>query len=78
MSHNVTVYSAPWCGFCTAAKKYLDGKGVKYTEKDVDQDQKYAIEAVEKSGQRGIPVLDIDGKIVVGFDRPTIDHLLGL
>lgn len=78
MSHSVTVYSAPWCGFCVAAKKYLDEKGVKYTEKDVDKDPKFAEEAVEKSGQMGIPVLDIDGKIIVGFDRPAINHLLGL
>lgn len=75
---NVTVYSAPWCGFCTAVKRYLDEKGVKYTEKDVDQDRKYAEEAVKISGQMGIPVVDIDGSIVVGYDRPTIDRLLGL
>ena len=74
---SVTLYSAPWCGFCVAVKRYLDEKGVKYTEKDVDQDRSYAEEAVQKSGQMGIPVLDIDGQIVVGYDRPTIDRLLG-
>lgn len=76
MSHSVTVYSAPWCGFCSAAKRYLDDKGVKYTDKNVDENRAYAQESVEKSGQMGIPVLDIDGHIVVGFDRPTIDRLL--
>lgn len=76
MAQNVTIYSAPWCGFCVATKRYLDEKGVKYTEKDVDEDRAYATEAVEKSGQMGIPVLDIDGQIVVGFDRPTIDRLI--
>lgn len=76
MSKSVTVYSAPWCGFCVAVKKYLDDKGIEYTDKDVDQDQAFAKEAVEKSGQMGIPVLDIDGQIVVGFDRPTINRLL--
>lgn len=76
MTHSVTVYSAPWCGFCQAAKRYLDDKGIPYTEKNVDDDRAYAEEAVEKSGQMGIPVLDIDGAIVVGFDRPTIDRLL--
>ncbi len=77
-THSVTVYSAPWCGFCAAAKRYLDEKGIKYTDKDVDQDRAYAEEAVQKSGQMGIPVIDIDGQIVVGYDRPTIDRLLGL
>ena len=74
----VTIYSAPWCGFCVAAKRYLDGKGVTYTEKDVDVDPTFAEEAVAKSGQMGIPVLDIAGNIVVGFDRATIDRLLDL
>lgn len=78
MAHKVTVYSAPWCGYCVAVKRYLDSRGVDYTEKDVDEDPANAREAVDKSGQMGIPVLDIDGQIVVGYDRPTIDRLLEL
>lgn len=73
---NVTIYSASWCGFCHAAKAYLDKLGVKYEDKNVEEDQKYAQESVEKSGQMGIPVLDIGGDIIVGFDRPTIDESL--
>lgn len=72
----VTVYSADWCAFCHAAKDYLDKIGVKYTDKDVEHDAEALKESVEKSGQRGIPVLDIDGKIIVGFDRPKIDAAL--
>lgn len=72
----VTVYSADWCGFCHAAKQYLDRKGIKYTEKNVEENQKFAQEAVEKSGQMGIPVLDIGGDIIIGFDRPKIDKAL--
>lgn len=72
----VTIYSAPWCAFCHAAKEYLDKLGVKYTEKDVEEDQAYAHEVYEKSGQLGIPVLDINGQIIVGFDRPKIDAAL--
>lgn len=72
----VTIYSASWCGFCHAAKEYLDKKGVAYTEKDIESDRQLAQEAVEKSGQMGIPVLDIDGQIIVGFDRPRIDAAL--
>lgn len=72
----VTIYSADWCGFCHAAKQYLDKIGVKYTEKNVDSDRSAAEEAVQKSGQMGIPVLDINGEIIVGFDRPRIDTAL--
>lgn len=76
MDKNVTVYTATWCGFCHMAKDYFDKKGVKYTDKDVEKDPKFLEEAVNKSGQRGIPVIDIDGQIIVGFDRPKIDAAL--
>lgn len=72
----ITIYTADWCGFCHAAKQYFDRLGVKYDEKDVDSNPAYVDEAVEKSGQRGIPVIDIDGTIIVGFDRPAIDKAL--
>ena len=72
----VTVYSAGWCAFCHAAKDYLDKLGVKYTDKDVETDVQNGLEAVNKSGQRGIPVLDIGGTIIIGFDRPKIDFAL--
>lgn len=72
----VTIYSATWCAFCHAAKQYLDKLGVKYDDKDVDADQQNALAAVTKSGQRGIPVLDIGGDIIIGFDRPRIDAAL--
>lgn len=55
---------------------YLDSIGIKYNYLDVDKVEGAGVTAVEKSGQRGIPVIDIDGDLVVGFDRPTIDHLL--
>ena len=72
----VTVYSATWCAFCHAAMEYLDKLGVKYTDKDVEKDPAAGLEAVNKSEQRGIPVLDIDGDIIIGFDRPRIDAAL--
>jgi glutaredoxin-like YruB-family protein len=74
--NTVTVYSATWCAFCHAAKQYLDKLGVKYTDKDVETDMQNAMDAVTKSGQRGIPVLDIGGDIIIGFDRPRIDAAL--
>lgn len=76
MDTKVTVYSADWCAFCHAAKDYLNKLGVAYTEKNVEEDIAFAKEAVEKSGQTGIPVLDIDGTIIIGFDRPKIDATL--
>jgi len=72
----VIVYSAVWCGFCHAAKDYLDKLGVSYTEKDIEKEPGAAQEAVTKSGQRGIPVIDIQGDIILGFDRPKIDDAL--
>lgn len=73
---NITIYSATWCAFCHAAKDYLDRANISYTDKDVDHDPNAAMESVTKSGQRGIPVIDIDGDIIVGFDRPAIDEAL--
>jgi len=72
----VTVYSATWCAFCHAAKDYLDKKGVAYTDKDVDSSRDVAEEAMKISGQTGIPVLNINGEIIIGFDRPRIDAAL--
>jgi glutaredoxin-like YruB-family protein len=73
---SITIYSATWCAFCHAAKEYLDKKGFKYTDKDIESDPSFAEESVRKSGQTGIPVLDINGTIIVGFDRPKIDAAL--
>lgn len=73
----IIVYTATWCAFCHAAKDYLDKLGVSYEDRDVESKPEYAVEAVTKSGQRGIPVIDIDGQIIIGFDRPRIDAALG-
>ena len=72
----VIVYSASWCAFCKAAKEYLDKLGVKYNEVDVESSPQAGKEAMEKSGQTGVPVLDIDGTVILGFDRPKIDLAL--
>lgn len=72
----VTVYSADWCAYCHQAKDYLHKRGVAYTEKNVEHDIAFAREAVDKSKQTGIPVIDIDGTIIIGFDHPRIDAAL--
>lgn len=76
MDAKVIIYSADWCAFCHAAKEYLNKIGVAFTEKNVEENPEYGQESVQKSGQMGIPVLDIDGEIIVGFDRPKIDAAL--
>lgn len=72
----VIVYSAVWCGFCHMVKQYLDKLGVEYEERDIETKLEFANEAVTKSGQTGIPVVDINGTIIIGFDRPKIDTAL--
>ncbi len=75
---NVIIYSTPTCPYCIKAKKFLEEKGIEYDEKDVSSDTEAADEAVEKSGQMGVPVLDIEGEIIVGFDRAAISEALGI
>lgn len=73
---SVTIYSAPWCAFCHMAKRYLDDKHIEYKDIDVDADPAAARALVEKSGQAGIPVLEIGDQIIIGFDKPKIDEAL--
>lgn len=74
----VTVYSTPTCPYCKMAKAYFKDNGVEFEDVDVSSDQAKAEEMVEKSGQLGVPVIDIDGKIIVGFDRDELKSTLGL
>jgi glutaredoxin-like YruB-family protein len=74
----VLVYSTPTCPYCHQLKDYLKEKGVPFTDFDVAADSAKAQEMIDKSGQMGVPVVDIDGKIIVGFDKAAIDQDLGL
>jgi glutaredoxin 3 len=73
---SVAVYTTPTCGFCHQVKAYLHQRGVPFTEYDVSRDRQAASEMVRLSGQQGVPVVLIDGQVVVGFNRPLIDQLL--
>ncbi len=73
---DVKVYSTPTCPYCTMAKRYLDSKGVKYKDINVAADMAAAQEMVMKSGQMGVPQLEINGRIIIGFDRAGIDAAL--
>lgn len=73
---SVIIYTTPSCGYCKQAKVYFEEKGVEFSEIDVARDREKAKEMVEKSGQMGVPVLEINGKILVGFDPAAIDSAL--
>lgn len=75
---NVTVYSTPTCPWCVRVKDYLNYKEVRYKEVNVAEDREGAAEMISKSGQRGVPVVDIEGNIVVGFNQAEIDRLLSV
>ena len=74
----VIIFSTPTCSFCNMAKQYFRQKGVKFKDVDVSRDPTAARDMVRRSGQQGVPVIDIGGKIVVGFDRLKIDKYLSL
>lgn len=73
---NIEIYTTPTCIWCKTAKEYFDSKDIEYKEYDVTEDDERALEMVEKSGQRGVPVIDIDGNIIIGFDKEAIEELL--
>ena len=78
MDKKVKVYSTPTCPFCTRAKQFLKDNNVAFEDIDVSESQEVAQEMIDKSGQMGVPVLDIDGEIIVGFDKDRITEKLGL
>ena len=74
----VTIYSTTHCPYCKMAKDYFTQHNVEYTDINVEQDDAAAADMIKKSGQMGVPVIDIDGTIIVGFDRGSIDEILHL
>jgi glutaredoxin-like YruB-family protein len=75
---NVTVFTTPTCSWCTTVKRHLQENGIQYREVNVAADQKAAEEMVRKSGQQGVPQTEINGQIIVGFDKTRINSLLGI
>ncbi len=73
---NVIVYSTPTCPYCVMAKDYLKEKNVPFEDVDVSNNPARAREMIEKSGQRGVPVIDVDGTIIIGFDKNRLETLL--
>ncbi len=78
MDKKVMVYSTPTCPYCIRAKQFLKDNNIIFEDIDVSNNQSAGEEMVSKSGQMGVPVLDIDGQIIVGFDKQKIQQVLGL
>ena len=74
----ITIYSTPTCVYCNTLKEYLKSKNIQFQDIDVSKDEKELEKMVSISGQMGVPVIDIDGDVVIGFDSETIDQLLNL
>ncbi|OGC21355.1 NrdH-redoxin [candidate division WOR-1 bacterium RIFOXYB2_FULL_42_35] len=76
MAESVKIYSTPTCPYCKMAKQFLTENNIAFEDIDVAANQAAAQEVIAKSGQMGVPVIEIDGKIVVGFDKGKLKDLL--
>ncbi len=74
----VIVFSTPTCSFCNAAKRYFREKNVRFTDVDVSRDMSAARDMQRKTGQTGVPVILINNRPIVGFDKPKIMKMLNL
>ena len=73
---DIKIYTTPTCGYCHQAKRFLSERRVKFTEHDVSRDPEAADEMVRLTGHMGVPVIMVDGQVVIGFDRARLEHLL--
>ncbi len=74
----ITIYSTPSCHFCHMAKEYLTGKNIPFTDINVAEDQNARQEMITMSGQMGVPVIKIENDVIVGFNKPVLNDLLGI
>jgi glutaredoxin-like YruB-family protein len=73
---SVKVYSTPSCPYCVMAKNYFKANGIPFEDYDVSRDYAKAEEMIQKSGQMGVPVIDVNGSVIVGFNLPAIERAL--
>ena len=78
MSKKVVVYTTPTCPYCIRTKEFFKDNNIKFESIDVSSDQEKAKEMIDKSGQMGVPVVEIEGQIIVGFDKDAIKKALGI
>ena len=76
MNKKIKVYGVPGCPFCKRTKEFLKSKGLNFEDIDVATDHNLAKEMVEKSGQMSVPVIEIDGEIIIGFNKERIEKIL--
>lgn len=76
LENKVIVYSTPTCPYCNIAKTYLKERGIEFKDHDVSKNREKAIEMMKKTGRRGVPVLDINGVVLVGFDKKKVEAAL--
>jgi glutaredoxin 3 len=74
----VVVFSTPTCTFCNQAKRYFREKNIRFTDVDVSRDQSAARDMMRRTGQMGVPVILINNKAIIGFDRPKINKMLNI
>jgi len=74
----IKIYSTPWCPYCKLAKEFMTSKGIEYEDIDVSTDTEAAQSMIKKSGQMGVPVIEIGSKIIVGFDEHKLAKVLGV
>ena len=78
MAQKITVYSTQACSFCIRLKQFLKENNIEFENIDISTNAEKTKEMVERSGQMGVPVIDIDGEIIIGFDKDKITQALGL
>lgn len=78
MAKSVKVYSTPTCPYCIRVKQFLKENAIGFSDIDVSNDQDAAQEMIKRSGQMGVPVIDIEGELIVGFDKEKIKRALGI
>jgi glutaredoxin 3 len=76
--NRVIVFSTPTCSYCNMAKQYFRRNKIRFKDVDVSRDEAAARDLVRRTGQMGVPVIDINGKLIVGFDKPQINRLLDI
>lgn len=74
----VIIFSTPTCSFCNQAKRYFREKNIRFTDVDVSRDQSAARDMMRRTGQMGVPVILINNKPIIGFDRPKINQMLNI
>ena len=75
---NVTIYSTPSCHYCKLAKEFLTAKNIAYTEHNVAAAAQKRTEMIEKTGQMGVPVIEVGDELMVGYDEGQLSSLLGI